>query len=180
MKYTPPTQEYVQNRFIYEPATGLFKLKKQRGSRAAGDLAGCLSPQGYRQLSIKGRTIGAHRLAWLYVYGVWPDKEIDHINHKRDDNRIENLRIVNRSVNSLNRLPSLNNPSGHRGVSRTSLATRGKKYWQANISVNGHRKHLGNFYTLEEAIAARAFALNAVSELHSASCRSSASEELSA
>jgi len=165
MKYTPPTQEYVQNRFIYEPDTGLIKLKKQRGSRAAGDLAGCLSPQGYWQLGIKGRCYGAHRIAWLYVHGAWPKEEIDHINHKRDDNRIENLRLVNRSINALHVIPDVRGPSSYRGVCRQSKNKRGKKYWRAYICVAGHNKHLGNFYTLEAAIAARVTALAAVSGL---------------
>lgn len=45
-----------------------------------GDVAGCVDKDGYIQIRLKGKMYPAHRLAWLYVYGEWPQDEIDHIN----------------------------------------------------------------------------------------------------
>jgi hypothetical protein len=56
---------------------------------------------GYVQIKISGKLYHAHRLAWLYVYGYMPEKEIDHINRIRDDNRIANLREATSQLNSL-------------------------------------------------------------------------------
>ncbi|MGL9722094.1 HNH endonuclease signature motif containing protein [Symbiopectobacterium sp.] len=53
----------------------------------------------------------AHRLAWIYVYGVEPDGEIDHINGIRSDNRICNFRIVDDKQNARNRRKQWNRHS---------------------------------------------------------------------
>ena len=72
----------------YEYETGLF-IK-------VGQIAGCLCKDGYVTIGVNSHNYKAHRLAWVMVYGDYPDGEqpfIDHINGKRGDNRIENLRI---------------------------------------------------------------------------------------
>ena len=77
--------------------------------------------------------------------------EIDHINGKPNDNRIENLRIVTHEENMKNvKLPS-NNTSGYKGVYYSTLEQK----WKAAIRVNKKQKHLGTFETKEDAIAAR-------------------------
>jgi len=53
-------------------------------------------------IGLLGKRYYAHRLAWLYVYGVWPDGDTDHINRNKHDNRIANLRSCSRSENMLN------------------------------------------------------------------------------
>jgi hypothetical protein len=93
--------EYLRALFAYDPETGKFARKIPYGSQAVGSEPGSLSPQGYRQIGVMGRTVPAHRLAWRYVHGVWPSGDVDHINGTRDDNRIVNLRDVTRSQNSL-------------------------------------------------------------------------------
>ena len=90
----------------------------------------------------------AHRLAWLYVYGCWPD-EIDHINQIRDDNRIANLRSVDRTTNCQN----ASRQKSESGV--TGLVKRYTGKWEARIQVNKKYIYLGIFSTKSEAIAAR-------------------------
>ena len=46
-----------------------------------------------------GKLIYAHRAAWAIHFGEWPKGEIDHINGDASDNRIINLRVVNRTEN---------------------------------------------------------------------------------
>jgi len=88
----------------YNPETGIFTNRIRRGSKgAAGAEAGTLTPTGYRNIVIDGRLYPAHRLAWLYVHGTMPKWTIDHINHRRDDNRIANLRDVPHRENCQNR-----------------------------------------------------------------------------
>lgn len=93
----------------------------------------------------------AHRVAWAIHYGEWPDRDIDHINGNRKDNRICNLRLVTRSENMRNaRIPS-HNKSGCIGV----CWNKGQRSWRAVIVVNKRQIHVGSFQTKEAAISAR-------------------------
>jgi hypothetical protein len=98
------TQERLKELLDYSPETGEFVWKIQRKRIEAGTVAGCLTQQGYWQISISDVSYRAHRLAWLYVYGEWPERGlvVDHINRIPTDNRIANLRVVPHRVNRLN------------------------------------------------------------------------------
>ena len=89
----------------------------------------------------------AHRLAWFFVYGEWPQKQIDHINGNKSDNRISNLRLATASQNLSNKGITKSNTSGYKGVS----FNRTKKKWMASIKVNKKSINLGYFLTPEEA-----------------------------
>ena len=136
----------------YEPSTGIFRWKiRQRrigGFYEPGDVAGFKEACGYWCIGLSRRQYKAHRLAWLYCHGVWPVDDIDHINGKRDDNRICNLRIGGKSVNPRNQKKRINNTTGFKGV------TRSRSRFMAKISVNYDRKYLGTFDTKEEAYEA--------------------------
>lgn len=119
----------------------------------AGTVAGCINGNGYREISIDGKKPKAHRLIWAYVNGDIPaGMQIDHINGIRDDNRLENLRLVTNAENRRNQSMRSDNSSGVMGISWHRL---GRK-WQANIKIDGRSKHLGLFDTIEAAAAARA------------------------
>src|SRR4051812_36538770 len=101
----------------YQPDTGVFRWKKRRGPRSAGAIAGSVATKGYWRITLDGQECLAHRLAWLYVHGTWPDGELDHIDQVKTNNRISNLRPVTSSQNKQNISgPQRNNASGHRGV----------------------------------------------------------------
>jgi hypothetical protein len=146
--------EFLKNFLNYNPETGVFTRRHAWGAKLAGSIIGGLSPQGYWQIQINRRTYGAHRLAWLYVYGEWPKYQIDHINRNRSDNRISNLRDISRNENLHNTAAKCNSTTKVKGV-YLNHNKRSKKVWTANIMFKGIRTHLGNFYTKEEAIAAR-------------------------
>lgn len=134
----------------YDPDTGLFtRVKAVRGFRV-GEVAGCDNGRGYIRIRVAGQYVLAHRLAWFYVHKEWPSGEIDHINRDTHDNRIDNLRVVNRSENLLNKGLDSRNTSGVKNVSWD--AQRGK--WVAQLRRSGKQFNLGRFSTKHEAEAA--------------------------
>lgn len=110
-----------------------------------------LNGAGARQGRINGESLYAHRVAWALHHGEWPSGEIDHINGNRSDNRISNLRDVDHQTNMQNKAVYRTNSSGCHGVSRKRSTGR----WQAAVTVDGKRIHLGSFEARADAIAAR-------------------------
>ena len=86
------TAERLRERLHYDAGTGVFTRRVGSGHARAGEMAGTVHSTGYVRISINGGTYTAHHLAWLYVHGVWPSDQIEHISRKRSDNRIANLR----------------------------------------------------------------------------------------
>lgn len=74
----------------------------------------------------------------------------DHINHNKDDNRRENLRIVSYALNARNRSVKSNNQTGY-----TNIFKEGKKY-VIQARINGKTSRLGRFNTIPEALQAKA------------------------
>jgi hypothetical protein len=104
-----------------------------------------------------GKLYQAHRLAWFYVYGVFPSGQIDHINRNKSDNRLVNLRDCSISENKQNSGLYKNNKSGFKGVFK-----KGKRY-EAGIRVNNKRIYLGKFGSAELAYEAY---VSAAKKLH--------------
>lgn len=144
------SQARLKELLDYNPETGLFTHKLYRGGRAKkDDVAGTITLDGYIRISIDGKIYKAHRLAWLYVYGHFPKQEIDHINRVRNDNRIFNLRDVNRYVNARNKTQAIKKLT-YPGASWYGRDQR----WVSRIRVNGKRIHLGYYDDLISAVIA--------------------------
>ena len=146
------TPERLKELFHYDPETGLFTRRTDRGPCKAGEIAGYTNSVGYVQLGIDYVDYTAHRLAWLYQHGYMPPEQIDHINGDREDNRIENLRLANNSQNNQNRKLQENNSSGFKGVSLHRQSGR----WFAYAQRDGLRVSAGYYATRELAAAASA------------------------
>ena len=148
---TTLTIERLRRVVSYDPETGVFRWKVRRGGSAKeGTIAGALIAAGYRKIVIDDRQYRANRLAWLYVYGRWPDGEVDHKNNIRHDDRLINLREATDEGTSQNAKLGKNNTSGFKGV--TWHSQRGK--WKAQISVDHRCVHLGLYNNVEDAHAA--------------------------
>lgn len=139
------TYEIVKDIFEYDPITGNLIWKSPRSKIRVGEVAGYIAKCGYRMVGINGKYHLAHRIVWLLCHGQLPVNFIDHINGKRTDNRLENLRLASRLDNAKNRSIHKNNKCGFKGVS----PRRGK--YTATIRVNGKNKFLGDFDTPEKA-----------------------------
>lgn len=130
----------------YCKENGVLRWKEKRGRVNIGDIAGCVKNDGYRWLRVGQKTYSAHRIAWFLSFGDWPKNEIDHINGDKDDNRISNLRDVDKSTNMQNcRKPNTINSLGILGVSR-----RGSRF-RATIRHGGKSIHIGYFNTADAA-----------------------------
>lgn len=159
VKEAPPI-EVMKERLTYNPETGLFHWRDKRWSRRGLDNpAGSTTRWGYRTICINYVHHAAHRLAWLYVYGEWPEFDIDHIDGNRDNNAIANLRLATRRENSQNTRISKNNTSGFIGVSYHKQSGK----WRAYIGLDYKYVHLGLHDTPEAAYQAH---LEAKAKLH--------------
>lgn len=140
------TQEEIKQHLTYDPETGIFT---KISGRKRGPYTGFKSTMGYRKIHIAGHEYFLHRLAFLIMTGSMPE-QVDHINRNKEDNRWENLRATNNSLNQTNTV--YRGSSGHKGV----RLKRGK--WEAAVEkrIEGKRKyfHLGTFERKEDAITA--------------------------
>jgi hypothetical protein len=92
-------------------------------------------------------------LASFYLHQMlmnFPARMIDHIDGDTLNNQRSNLRIVTPSQSVMNTTIRADNKSGHRGIFWDK--NRGK--WRADIKAGVHKKSLGRFDCIEDAIAA--------------------------
>lgn len=143
----PLTQEYVQELFEYKD--GELYWKKDVGFKTKkGAKAGHLHCSGYVRVTIEQRKYLAHRIIFLMFNKEVPST-LDHINGKKDDNRIENLRKASFQENGFNKSKYKNNTSGIKGIYWYSRDNR----WIARIMVDKKDIYLGSFKKIEEAQA---------------------------
>lgn len=145
----------------YDELSGLFrwKVSRKRNQVKAGSTAGSLRLNGYISIGIDGKTVYAHRLAWLVIHGEWPTCSLDHIDGDPTNNAIANLREATQAENAQNVRRPISNSSGVTGVHWHKQIKR----WQAYVTVNGKRISAGCYGTKEEATAAR---MQKKAELH--------------
>ncbi len=146
------TQAQLKELLHYDPDTGVFTYRVNRGGQCRGNCAGYLTSQGYIMIQIAHRAYKAHRLVFLYMVGSFPINDTDHINGIKSDNRWSNLRDVTASVNVHNRSkPPTNNNTGVTGVSWSEHHRR----WNVRIMVKKRRLSLGYFKNFDDAVKAR-------------------------
>jgi hypothetical protein len=147
------TQEILKELLHYDPTTGIFtwKVKVWPGG-IIGSIAGSIGWKGYWEVKLHSKKYKGHRLAWFYVYGIWPSNQIDHKDRIKLNNAIDNLRDVPQTINQQNRIEAQRNnlSTGFHGVSYDKESGK----YRARIKTDGIRKHLGRYETAELAYAA--------------------------
>lgn len=160
--------ENVHDLFRYDPDSGKL-FWKHRGleyfqdgprknstaaawnTRNAGREITRRSSKGYIKPNVFGRDEYSHRIIWLLVNGDWPEGQVDHINGIKHDNRLANLRVVTNQENGMNQRRRSTNASGVQGVGWH----KNRRKWQASITIDGRKLHLGLFDEFDAAVAAR-------------------------
>lgn len=167
-KKSLPDPEFLRKLLRYDPDAGkLFWRDRPRdmfcsdrifrswNARFSGaEALTAINKDGYRRGLINKKDFVAHRVMWAIFHGEWPQRQIDHINGNRTDNRLNNLRVVSNKTNCRNQRRRKTNSSGVMGVSWFAR----DRCWRAAIKVNGKTIHLGYYQTLSEAKNARELA----------------------
>ena len=141
------TLERVRERLAYDPDSGLLTWASRPSRKIRiGQHAGRIGTNGYVVIRLDGLNYHANRLGWLLHHGVWPAMEIDHINGERADNRIANLRDVDRSTNMSNR----------KGADRDAMTGvlgvyKHRQRFVAQRRIHGVHRYLGTFDTAAAA-----------------------------
>lgn len=156
LDYNPSTGKFAWRRrplkFFESMAAPELRCRLWNGQFAGKPALYAEHNCGYHSGSIFNMQVLAHRVAWAITHGEWPSGEIDHVNGDRRDNRIENLRSVDRHGNMKNRKLQTINRSGANGVYWAAHA----KKWRVEIRSELGREHCGYFDSFEDAKAARA------------------------
>ena len=142
-----PSQERLNELFEYRDGK-LYNKTNRANNAKKGAESGGKTTDGYRAVKVNGKKHQTHRLIWIMHNGDIPEGlYIDHKNGIKTDNRIENLRVVNHQQNHFNRTKA----KGY------SWNKQSQKY-EAQICVDGVKKHLGYFDLEEDAKEARRIA----------------------
>jgi hypothetical protein len=156
------TQKQVTDLLHYDPDTGAFtwRLRSREyfkddrswkiwNTRFAGRKAGAEKHNktvSYLVIAIDGKTHYAHRLAWIYMVGSMPEKDVDHKDCNGLNNRWDNLRAATRSQNMANRR-GRKNPTGIKGV----IFCKRDNIYKVQIGKEGRYHHIGSYKTPELA-----------------------------
>lgn len=156
-----PSQEYLQECFLYEPLTGSLIWRERprnhfdttrgwntRNTRYAGKPAGSICNRKYAThvTGLDYRLRATSRIIFKLMTGRDPI-EVDHIDKNATNLKWSNMRECNRSQNNMNKRAHTDSTTGLKGVSYDK--NRGK--YEARIAVNKKQIHLGRFSTAEEA-----------------------------
>lgn len=147
LTHAPALFHQVRDYLTYDQMTGEFRWSKNTGYRdLIGDKAGRITSRGYVIIQFAGKAYQAHRLAWFFHHGEWPQGIIDHINGSKSDNRMVNLRVATVSQNGMNRGAT----KGRTLPKGVYFDTRDRCF-RASIRRDGITRHLGSFKTADEA-----------------------------
>jgi len=133
-------KDFLHQLFYYIDGKLYWKISPDGNATKVGSRAGYNRIDGYRGCTIQSKTFQEHRIIYIYHYDIFDyNFDIDHINKIKDDNRIENLRLVTEQENLFNV-----NASG-------ASFKKDSNKWQSYITITGKKIYLGYFDNKEEA-----------------------------
>jgi hypothetical protein len=144
---TKQEEEKLKEYLGYDKETGIFKWKRnvhRRTNMIGQEAGGRAGP--YVRISFLNKGLLAHRIAWFFVHGTWPEM-VDHINGDGYDNRISNLRESNFMLNA-------RNLAIHRNDGKFPFVTKHASRWAGAFQYQGKGIRVGSFDTPQEAAAA--------------------------
>ena len=132
----------IKERFEIKNNTVYWLDGKNKGLKA-----GYENGKGYLKLRLDGKSFYVHKIAFALYNGYYPEHEVDHYDHNRQNNSKDNLLKSNHLENSKNQKLRYDSPTKTLGVSFNEERSK----WKARIG----QQHLGYFDTEIEAIIVR-------------------------
>lgn len=166
-------QRFAKRCFIYDPDTGslIWKIRPAShfethhgqisfNARYPGNEAGSVQKhhrtgKSYRSVELNGRRYMNHQIICLIVSGEFCE-QVDHENGDGTDNRLLNLRFVNKTENSKNQRRRHDNTTGVTGVTWDGQQCN----WRSRINDGCGRRISKRFDNLLDATAWRKSAEN--------------------
>ncbi len=149
------TDEYPKGRVWSGPREWITGQHNAKVSHSGKFLKLLKHNAGYYMvyLAVAGKRYAflVHRLITMKYLNIKPTQQVDHYDHDRANNRLNNLRVVTAQQNQFNQSNTKGFSSKYKGV---TFFKRDRK-WQARIGYNGKTTHLGLFDT--EVRAAKAY-----------------------
>lgn len=145
--------DYIQERFfIDDEGTLRWTHSELNKINVRGKKAGQNRNNGYVRITIfyneERRDIYAHRIAWVLHHGEWASSNVhlDHKNHDKTDQSIDNLRLANPTENCINTRPYAS--SGFKGV-YTVCNAEGEPTGKYRVVIkdiaSGKYRHIGTY-----------------------------------
>lgn len=132
----------------YNSISGNFIWKVKPSKKVSiGDIAGTITNNGYFKIRFLGKEYLAHRLAWLSIYGDFPEGILDHIDQDKLNNSINNLREVSISENGHNTKIYSTNKSGYKNIFWDKTLNK----YSVKLCKNNIKYNIGTYHTLEGA-----------------------------
>jgi len=131
--------------FEYKDGTLFWKVSTNRRIKQYS-AAGSTQKDGYVRIKINGVNYYAHRIVFALHNGYMPEC-VDHIDGNRSNNKIENLREANVTLNNWNKKIRSDSKSSHKGV----WWHKQSGMWEAVCKVNKKQTTVGRFEKIEDS-----------------------------
>lgn len=158
------------NDYVYydetSPSFLRWKVDRFRGTKLTSkfiskdDIAGTTDKQKYWRIKFKGRNWACHRIIMMLFGKYCENFEVDHIDHDRSNNNINNLRTIPSIHNKRNLSKFVTNKSGVTGVNwkvfyrKCSTTTYAVASWR-----NLDGKQINKYFPVNKHGLLEAFAL---------------------
>jgi hypothetical protein len=95
-----PLLEEIHRLLIYHPNTGEWEWNNYSFRRKkVGTIDFSRRGGGRKYIQFQGRSYSAARLAWFWMTGNWPERDIDHIDKDSLNDKWSNLRELTHKEN---------------------------------------------------------------------------------